>query len=95
MWDATGAKTWDDAINPKEVIFGSTARGTGAYVNQAILRNVRHARPPDHGLSRSAEQRLGIERGELTAIAVEEQHPRARIRDKKINAFVRLAAEDA
>ena len=90
MWHATGAKTWDDAMNRKEVIFGSTARGTGAYVNQAILRNVFGMRARQiMGYPGSAEQRLGIERGELDGDCGSwSSIPEEWIRDKKINAFV-------
>jgi tripartite-type tricarboxylate transporter receptor subunit TctC len=90
MWHATGAKTWDDVMNRKEVIVGSTGRGTGAYVNQAILRNVFGMRIRQiTGYPGSAEQRLGIERGELEADCGSwSSIPEEWIRDKKINTFV-------
>ena len=90
MWHATGVKTWDEAMNRKEIIVGSTARGTGAYVNQAILRNVFGMRIRQiMGYPGSAEQRLGIERGELEGDCGSwSSIPEEWIRDKKINAFV-------
>jgi tripartite-type tricarboxylate transporter receptor subunit TctC len=90
MWHATGVKTWEEAMNRKEVIFGSTARGTGAYVNQAILRNVFGMRVRQIlGYPGSAEQRLGIERGELEGDCGSwSSIPEEWVRDKKINTFV-------
>ena len=66
MWHATGAKTWDDVMKRPQVIFGSTSKGTGAYVNQAILKNVFGIKAKQIlGFPGSAEQRIAIERGEL------------------------------
>lgn len=90
MWHATGVKDWAGVANRKEVIFGATSKGTGSYVNGAILRNVfgiklRHV----IGFPGSAEQRLAIERGELDGdcgswSSIAEDW----VRDKKINTFV-------
>jgi tripartite-type tricarboxylate transporter receptor subunit TctC len=90
MWHATGVRTWEEAMNRKEIIVGSTARGTGAYVNQAILRNVFGMRIRQiMGYPGSAEQRLGIERGELEGDCGSwSSIPEEWVRDKKINAFV-------
>ena len=90
MWHATGVKTWEEAMNRKEIIVGSTARGTGAYVNQAILRNVFGMKVRQiMGYPGSAEQRLGIERGELEGDCGSwSSIPEEWVRDKKINTFV-------
>lgn len=94
MWHATGVKDWAGVAERKEVIFGATSKGTGSYVNGAILRNVfgiklRHV----IGFPGSAEQRLAIERGELDGdcgswSSIAEDW----VRDKKINTFVSFSA---
>jgi tripartite-type tricarboxylate transporter receptor subunit TctC len=90
MWHATGAKTWDEAMARKEVIFGATSKGTGAYVNQAILKNMFGMRARQiMGFPGSAEQRLAIERGELDGDCGSwSSIPEEWIRDKKIHAFI-------
>lgn len=90
MWHATGAKTWDDVMKRKEVIFGSTSKGTGAYVNQAILKNVFGIKARQIlGFPGSAEQRIAIERGELEGDCGSwSSIPDEWIRDKKIYPFV-------
>jgi tripartite-type tricarboxylate transporter receptor subunit TctC len=90
MWHATGVKDWAGVASRKEVIFGATSKGTGSYVNGAILRNLfdiklRHV----IGFPGSSEQRLAIERGELDGdcgswSSIAEDW----VRDKKINTFV-------
>ena len=63
---ATGIRNWDDMMKRKEFLIGSTAKGSNAYVNAAILLKVFHA--PVHlvtGYPGSNEQRLAIENGEL------------------------------
>jgi tripartite-type tricarboxylate transporter receptor subunit TctC len=90
LWGTRKEKTWDDVMNAKELIFGGTAKGTGSYVNGAILRNVFGARIRHIlGFPGSAEQRLAIERGELDGdcgsfSSISEEW----IRDKKITPFV-------
>lgn len=90
MWGARKEKTWDDVMNAKELIFGGTAKGTGSYVNGAILRNVFGAKIRHIlGFPGSAEQRLAIERGELDGdcgsfSSIGDDW----IRDKKISVFV-------
>ena len=37
-WGATGIRSWDDMMARKEFLIGTTARGSNAYVNGAILR---------------------------------------------------------
>jgi tripartite-type tricarboxylate transporter receptor subunit TctC len=61
-----GVKSWDDMMRRKEFVLGSTARGSGNYINGATLREVFHAPIKQIlGFPGSAEQRLAIERGEL------------------------------
>jgi tripartite-type tricarboxylate transporter receptor subunit TctC len=90
---ASGIKTWDAMMKRKEFLIGNTARGSNAYVNGAILRNVFHAPVRQiSGYPGSNEQRLALERGELegncgswTAI------PQDWIVNHKIDALVRFS----
>jgi len=92
-WGATGIKTWDDMMKRKEFLIGTTAKGSNAYVNGAILRKIFHAPVRQiAGYPGSNEQRLALERGELegncgswTAI------PQEWIVNHKINALVRFS----
>jgi tripartite-type tricarboxylate transporter receptor subunit TctC len=90
---ASGIKTWDEMMKRKVFLIGNTARGSNAYVNGAILRNVFRAPVRQiSGYPGSNEQRLALERGELegncgswTAI------PQDWIVNNKINALVRFS----
>jgi len=92
-WGATGIRTWDDMMGRKEFLIGTTAKGSNAYMNGAILRKVFNAPVRQiAGYPGSNEQRLAIERGELegncgswTAI------PQDWILNQKINALVRFS----
>jgi tripartite-type tricarboxylate transporter receptor subunit TctC len=65
-WGATGINTWDDMMRRKEFLIGTTAKGSNAYVNGAVLRKVFNAPVRQiAGYPGSNEQRLAIERGEL------------------------------
>src|SRR5258708_8205990 len=65
-WAATGIRTWDDMMRRKEFLIGTTAKGSNAYVNGAILRKVFNAPVRQiAGYPGSNEQRLALERGEL------------------------------
>ncbi len=65
-WGATGIRTWDDMMKRKEFLIGTTAKGSNAYVNGAILRKVFDAPVRQiAGYPGSNEQRLALERGEL------------------------------
>src|SRR5580693_7412412 len=65
-WGATGIRTWNDMMARKEFLIGTTAKGSNAYVNGAILRKVFNAPVRQiAGYPGSNEQRLAIERGEL------------------------------
>lgn len=97
MWHATGVKTWDEVLNRKEVIFGSTGKGTSNYVNQAVLRNVFGVRLRQvMGYPGSADTRLSIERGELDGDCGSwSSIPDEWIREKKINTFLSFSANRA
>jgi tripartite-type tricarboxylate transporter receptor subunit TctC len=61
-----GVKSWDDMMKRKEFILGSTAKGSGNYINGATLRVVFNAPVRQIlGFPGSADQRIAIERGEL------------------------------
>jgi tripartite-type tricarboxylate transporter receptor subunit TctC len=65
-WGATGIKTWADMMQRKEFLIGTTAKGSNAYVNGAILRKIFNAPVRQiAGYPGSNEQRLALERGEL------------------------------
>ena len=65
-WGLTGIRTWDDMMKRKEFLIGTTAKGSNAYVNGAILRKVFNAPVRQiAGYPGSNEQRLALERGEL------------------------------
>ena len=92
-WHATGIKTIGDAHKRKEFLIGVTAKGSNAYVNGAILRNVLKVPVRQiSGYPGSAEQRMALERGELegncgswTAM------PPDWLAQKKINALLRFS----
>jgi tripartite-type tricarboxylate transporter receptor subunit TctC len=61
-----GPKTWDEMMQRKEFILGSTGKSSGNYINGATLREVFHAPVKQiMGYPGSAEQRLAIEQGAL------------------------------
>src|SRR5260370_4289298 len=65
-WAATGIKSWDDMMKRKEFLVGTTAKGSNAYVNGAILRKLFNAPVRQiAGYPGSNEQRLALQRGEL------------------------------
>ena len=93
-WGATGIKTFGDMMKRKQFLIGTTAKGSNAYVNGAILRNVFKAPVRQiAGYPGSNEQRLALERGELegncgswTAM------PQDWLVNRKINALLRFSA---
>jgi tripartite-type tricarboxylate transporter receptor subunit TctC len=95
-WGATGIKTFADMMKRKEFMIGTTAKGSNAYVNGAILRNVFKAPVRQiSGYPGSNEQRLALERGELegncgswTAM------PQDWLVNKKINPLLRFSRGD-
>ncbi len=87
-----GVKSWDDMMARKEFVLGSTARGSGNYINGATLREVFHAPVKQIlGFPGSAEQRLAIERGELDGdCGSYSSIPPEWIRDGLAHPFVRF-----
>jgi tripartite-type tricarboxylate transporter receptor subunit TctC len=87
-----GVKSWDDMMQRKEFVLGSTARGSGNYINGATLREVFHAPIKQIlGFPGSAEQRLAIERGELDGdCGSYSSIPIEWIRDGSAHTFVRF-----
>jgi tripartite-type tricarboxylate transporter receptor subunit TctC len=65
-WAATGIRTWDDLMARREFVIGTTAKGSNAYVNGAILQRILKAPVRQiAGYPGSNEERLAVERGEL------------------------------
>ena len=90
-----GVKSWDDMMSRKEFVLGSTARGSGNYINGATLREVFHAPIKQIlGFPGSAEQRLAIERGELDGdCGSYSSVPIEWIRDGSAHPFVRFTEQ--
>jgi len=90
-----GVKSWDDMMSRKEFVLGSTARGSGNYINGATLREVFHAPIKQIlGFPGSAEQRLAIERGELDGdCGSYASVPIEWIRDGSAHPFVRFTEQ--
>jgi tripartite-type tricarboxylate transporter receptor subunit TctC len=94
-YGANGVKSWDDMMHRKEFVLGSTARGSGNYINGATLREVFHAPIKQIlGFPGSAEQRLAIERGELDGdCGSYSSIPVEWIRDGAAHPFVRFTEQ--
>jgi tripartite-type tricarboxylate transporter receptor subunit TctC len=94
-WGATGIKNWDDLMKRKEFLIGTTAKGSNAYVNGAILRKIFNAPVRQiAGYPGSNEQRLALERGELEGNCGSwSAMPQEWIVNMRINALVRFAAK--
>jgi len=92
-WGTKGIKNWDDMMKSKEFILGSTAKGSGNYINGAELRKIFGAPVRQIlGFPGSAEQRLAIQNGELDGDCGSwNSIPLDFIRDKKIETFVRFS----
>jgi tripartite-type tricarboxylate transporter receptor subunit TctC len=90
-----GVNSWDDMMQRKEFVLGSTARGSGNYINGATLREVFHAPIKQIlGFPGSAEQRLANERGELDGdCGSYSSIPVEWIRDGLAHTFVRFTDE--
>ena len=90
-----GVKTWADMMSRKEFILGSTAKGSGNYINGATLRQVFNAPVRQIlGFPGSAEQRIAIERGELDGdCGAFASIPIAWIKEKKVHPFVRFSEQ--
>jgi tripartite-type tricarboxylate transporter receptor subunit TctC len=87
-----GVKNWDDMMRRKEFVLGSTAKGSGNYVNGATLRHVFNAPVRQIlGFPGSAEQRIAIERGELDGDCGSfSSIPIAWVNEGKAHTFVRF-----
>jgi tripartite-type tricarboxylate transporter receptor subunit TctC len=88
-----GIKSWNDLMQRDQpFILGSTAKGSGNYINGATLREVFHANIKQIlGFPGSAEQRLAIERGELDGDCGSwSSIPEDWIRSQKAHPFVRF-----
>jgi tripartite-type tricarboxylate transporter receptor subunit TctC len=90
-----GIKSWDELMHrdkSKPFILGSTAKGSGNYINGATLREVFHANVKQIlGFPGSAEQRLAIERGELDGDCGSwSSIPEDWIKNNKAHPFVRF-----
>jgi len=91
----TGVKSWADMMSRKEFILGSTAKGSGNYVNGASLREVFNAPVKQIlGFPGSNEQRMAIERGELDGDCGSfNSIPPSWLREGKAHPFVRFTRE--
>jgi len=94
-WGATGIKTWDDMMRRKEFLIGTTAKGSNAYVNGAILRKIFNAPVRQiAGYPGSNEQRLALERGELEGNCSSwSAMPQDWVVHDKFNALVRFSPQ--
>jgi tripartite-type tricarboxylate transporter receptor subunit TctC len=92
-----GVKSWDDMMKRKEFILGSTAKGSGNYINGATLRHVFNAPVRQIlGFPGSAEQRIAIERGELDGdCGSYSSIPVEWVKDGKAHPFVRFTEKRA
>ncbi|MGE5539473.1 MAG: Bug family tripartite tricarboxylate transporter substrate binding protein [Gemmatimonas sp.] len=92
MWGATGVKTFAEMQKRPKVVFGETGRGSSAYVNERILKEVFGVKLQQVlGYPGSAEKRLAIERGELDGdCGSYSSLPEEWLRDSKINILIRF-----
>lgn len=92
-YGSNGVKSWDDLMQRKQFILGSTAKGAGNYINGATLRDVFDAPVKQiMGFPGSAEQRIAIEQGELDGDCGSfSSIPPDWIRDNKAHMFVRFS----
>jgi tripartite-type tricarboxylate transporter receptor subunit TctC len=92
-----GVKSWADMMSRKEFILGSTAKGSGNYINGATLKYVFNAPVRQIlGFPGSAEQRIAIERGELDGDCGSfSSIPVAWINERKAHPFVRFTKRKA
>jgi tripartite-type tricarboxylate transporter receptor subunit TctC len=90
-----GVKNWDELMQRKQFVLGTTAKGDGAYINGAMLRDIFGAPVKEIlGFPGSAEQRIAIERGELDGdCGTFSSIPAEWLRDNKAHPFVRFTKE--
>lgn len=86
---------WSDLLRRDQFVLGTTAKGDGAYINAAMMRDVLGA--PIKivlGFPGSAEQRIAIEQGELDGdCGTFSSIPSNWLREGKVHAFVRFTRE--
>lgn len=90
-----GIKSWDELLHSgRKFIIGSTGKGSGNYINGAVLRIIFHAPVKQVlGFPGSAEQRLAIEQGELDGdCGSYSSIPIDWIKKGLVHAFVRFIA---
>lgn len=92
MWAATGVKTFEQMQKHPKIVFGETGRGSSAYVNERILKEIFGINLQQVlGYPGSADKRLAIERGELDGdCGAYSSLPDDWINNNKINILVRF-----
>ena len=96
-YGATGVSSWKDLMQSKEFVLGGTGKGSGNYVNGAILRQVFGAPVKQVlGFPGNAEKRIAIERGELDGDCGDMSSvPADWLSDNKVHPFVRFNKDKA
>jgi tripartite-type tricarboxylate transporter receptor subunit TctC len=94
---AKGVNSWGDLMQRKTFIIGSTAKGSGNYINGATLRILFHAPVKQVlGFPGAAQQRLAIEQGELDGDCGSfSAIPENWIRNGQAHMFVRFSPQRA
>jgi tripartite-type tricarboxylate transporter receptor subunit TctC len=92
-WSATNIKTLDELMKGRTFNIGSTAVGTTAYIQAALLKNLFNAPLKQiTGYPGSEEQKLAMERGELDGSCGSwDSIPRDWVEGKKFYSLVRYA----
>jgi tripartite-type tricarboxylate transporter receptor subunit TctC len=90
-----GVRSWDDMMHRQQFVIGSTGKGSGNYLNGAMLRAIFHAPVKQVlGFPGSAEQRLAVERGELDGdCGAYSSIPTEWLKNGLAHAFVRFSRE--
>lgn len=93
-WHTNGVKTLEDLLKRKQFVTGHTGKDASNYIDAAVLKNVFGAPLKQIiGYPGSAEQRMGVERGELDGdCGGYEGIPESWIKDKKVNIFIRISS---
>jgi len=92
MWAATGVKTFAEMQKRPKVVFGETGRGSSAYVNERILKEIFGVHLQQVlGYPGSADKRLAIERGELDGdCGAYSSLSEDWLKNKKVNILIRF-----
>lgn len=92
MWAATGVKTFAEMQERPKVVFGETGRGSSAYVNERILKEIFGVHLQQVlGYPGSADKRLAIERGELDGdCGAYSSLSEDWLKNKKVNILIRF-----